>query len=424
MNKIFDIILDKLGIYFILVDRKGNIIKYSENADRNMHISKSGVKNIKEVFFPEGIWKDGSCNYNIEVLWDLGDFTQHYLFQSIPVKEGYILCFMDEKPFEIRVFSSLYEYDLPIIPGISSEVRVKAEDASRSDLPVLITGESGVGKEVLARAIHRESKRKGNFIPLCCASMPESLIESELFGYEPGSFTGADKGGRPGKFEIADGGTVFLDEIGDMTIHLQTKLLRVIEDKEVWRIGAKEGKKVDFKLICATNHNLRDMVKNSSFRKDLYYRLSGIQIHLPPLRERMEYFEDIVEYLSGKYSAEHSINFSDDVWDALVSYKWPGNIRELEMVIRHLIVKIKNKKGNEVRLEDLPEKIKNREELRDHSLKSALASYEKSLILDALKKNSWNITKTAEKLNITRYGLQKKIRKLNIKRNANNSWQL
>ncbi len=408
-------IINNIDTYFIVVNDKGKIISHSDNAPSFLGVRDIVGKHIEHIadMIPGDIWKEEI--ENVEILWSgkTSKHYEHFIFQSIPFKEGYILCFRESKPPEILITDISYEYSLYDIPGISKEIIEKARKGARGNKPLLIIGESGVGKEVLARAIHKQSKRKGHFVPVNCTSIPRELAESELFGYEPGAFTGAMKTGMPGKFELADGGTIFLDEIGDMPYELQGKLLRVIEDKEIWRVGSTKGKKVDFKVICATHQNIKKLVEKKAFRKDLYHRISGIEIHLPPLKERMEYFDKLVEYFLNKHGGEW-INFTDEAKGLLKNYPWPGNIRELEMVIEFLIMEKEGSKDEIIRIEDLPEKIREPEEKIPETLQEKIEALKKKEIKKALEKHNGNKTKAAEELGISRRGLTKMLKRLKL----------
>lgn len=228
--------------------------------------------------------------------------------------------------------------------GKSPEIKQvvdKIMQVSKTDITVLLQGESGVGKDVTARAIHGTSERKHNDLVIVnCGAIPEGIIESELFGHEKGAFTGANDS-REGYFEKADGGTIFLDEIGDTPKNVQVKLLRVLENGEFFRVGSSKVKTVDVRLIAATNRDLWQMVKEGTFREDLYYRLDTVQIHLPPLRERQEdiipIFRKFVQEFSARYDSVFK-GFSDEARELLISYRWPGNIRELRNVAEQLVV--------------------------------------------------------------------------------------
>ncbi len=297
-----------------------------------------------------------------------------------------------------------------------------ANQAGETDSPVLIRGESGTGKELFAHAIHQASRRrKNNFIKLNCASIPGELIESELFGYEAGSFTGAGKAGRPGKFELANNGTIFLDEIGDMSPSMQVKIMRVLQEKEIDRIGSRRAKPVDFRLICATNRDLEKMMSEGGFRLDLYYRINVFIINLPALREIKEdlplIFTHFLQDLSGGRHRVPSI--SADSMELLKSYSWPGNIRELRNIAERALIVCKN---NKIEPEDLPPvfrtpsplSLRSDQDNPSSTLKDLLEETELCAILSTLKKSGNNRAKTAQILGIHRTGLYQKMKKYKI----------
>ena len=220
----------------------------------------------------------------------------------------------------------------------SQRVNALLERVGASDVPVLLRGETGVGKEVLARKLHEQSKRAGRpFLKLNCAALPSELVESELFGYERGAFTGAFKS-TPGKFEMANGGTILLDEIGDMDFKLQAKLLQVLQDREFIRLGAKETCKVDVRVMAATHSNLEKAIEDGRFREDLYYRLNIVEVHVPPLRERKDEIASLSEFFLQKYAPNDSLEIPSRLRQVLIEHEWPGNVRELENVIRKFLV--------------------------------------------------------------------------------------
>lgn len=273
-------------------------------------------------------------------------------------------------------------------------VKDMSNKVAKGDSTVLIQGESGTGKELFARSIHNASTRKNSpFIAINCATIPDNLLETELFGYEGGSFTGAKEEGQMGKFELAQRGTLFLDEIGDMPLHLQPKLLRVLQDQAFRRIGGKELIKVDFRLITATNKNLEKMVLDGEFREDLYYRLNVIPIHIPPLRERKEDISILSEYQLERYCIKLGKErkfFSEEVKEVFKQYNWPGNVRELENVVEYLVNIVK---GEEIDFNDLPLNIKksfvngNLKEKRQQSLKNLMEDYERQILNHYLNKH-------------------------------------
>lgn len=282
---------------------------------------------------------------------------------------------------------------------------------------VLLRGESGTGKELVARAIHELSPRnKGHFIPIACGAMPDSLLEAELFGYEKGAFTGAVAQYK-GRIEMADGGTLFLDEIGDISLKTQVDLLRFIQEREFRRLGGKEILKVDVRLLAATNKNLEEMVKNNTFREDLYYRLNVITIEIPPLRERRQDIPLLIEHFLDRFRLETAKNvekISGEAMELLMEYDWPGNVRELENVIEHSVVV---SKGSEIQLGDLPPYLtKNKKERGLSKTDQSLAQIEKEHIQNVLNSNNWNIKKSAEILKINRLTLYKKIKKYNLRK--------
>src|SRR3989337_1378222 len=269
-----------------------------------------------------------------------------YVTKPFDMDEIYLLIEKVEnlKNLERRVYTLEEElktkYDVGEIVGKSQKMQKVFKTigkAASSDLTVLITGESGTGKELVARALHKASNRaNGPFVAVNCAAIPRELLESELFGYEKGAFTGATES-RAGKFEQADGGTLFLDEIGDMDISLQAKLLRVIQEREFYRIGGRIPIKVDVRIITATNQDIDNAIREKRFREDLYHRLNVITIFLPPLRERREDIPILAKYFLKRFSNELNSNvknITDDAIDILKSHEWKGNVRELENIIK------------------------------------------------------------------------------------------
>ncbi len=407
-------IIDNIDTYFIVVDKDGIVISHSDGALSFLGVRNIVGKNIEDVanIVPENIWEEEI--ENVEILWK-GErkHYEHLILQSIPFKEGYILCFRTSKPPRMFITDVPFEYQLDSMIGISNEIKRKAQIAAEDKNPVLITGETGVGKEILARAIHNQSGRKGHFIPINCIALPNNLAESELFGYEPGTFTGAARTGKTGKFELADGGTIFFDEMGDMSPEMQGKLLRVIEDKKVWRIGAKEWKKVDFKLICATNKDIKELIKKKIFREDLYYRIRFHEIYTPPLRERLEFLRELVEYFLSDYR-KYGIGITEEALDKLKRYNWPGNIRELKNVIERLAIEKKREKDKTIKAKDLPEEIINQENKLPKTLIEKIEEIRRKEIEKALKKHNGNRTKAAEELGISRRGLTKMLKRLKL----------
>ncbi|MCX7793725.1 MAG: sigma 54-interacting transcriptional regulator [Thermodesulfovibrionales bacterium] len=288
---------------------------------------------------------------------------------------------------------------------------------ARTKAAVLLRGESGTGKELFAKAIHYESDRaKGPFVAINCAAIPENLLEAELFGYERGAFTGASSS-KPGKFELADGGTIFLDEIGDLSFSLQAKLLRVLQEHSFERLGGTKTLKIDVRVIAATNRNLEEMVRNGDFREDLYWRLNVVPLFLPPLRERKEDIPVLIEYFLKRFNKEYSKNVSltSRCLERLVNYRWPGNVRELENTIERLVLLTDKDTISE---EDLPLFIKEDISLavnKSGCLKVEIEEIEKKRIEEALIKTNYNQSEAARLLGITQRQIGYKIKKYGIK---------
>lgn len=317
-------------------------------------------------------------------------------------------------------------YTFESIIGRSEAIQVLKKEALRAatnQFPVLISGESGTGKELFAQAIHHASSRKlYPFVRINCAAIPKDLLESELFGYEKGAFTGAKSEGKPGKFEIAQNGTVFLDEVGDLPIEMQPKLLRAIEDKEFERVGGTKIIKSDFRVIAATNQNLEEMMTAGRFRKDLFYRLNVIPLHIPPLRDRRSDIIPTARHLL-KQMAQEAILFEfkldKEAHKALRNYEWPGNVRELSNVLERVMSTLE---GDTIYLKDLPFYIYGGRKISPKNnqafLKEVHTKTEKEAIRYALKETNNNKAKAAEMLGIHRTLLYKKIKKYNLPLNA------
>lgn len=288
---------------------------------------------------------------------------------------------------------------------------------SQTDIAVIITGETGVGKDIFASAIHNRSGRHDRpYIKVNCAALPGSLIESELFGYKKGAFTDA-KTDRIGRFQEANGGTILLDEIGDLPIELQAKLLQVLDEKAFYPLGSKKPVKVDVRIISTTNKNLKDLIKNRLFREDLYYRLNGIEIEIPPLRERRSDIPLLIEHFLNIFSKIYNKTVQrvdSSVLKILYNYDYPGNVRELKHIIEFGVAVTNN---NEITYESLPidlrKKTKLQKNIKDPYIKTT-SSYEKEQILNILESNGWNIGKTAQILKIHRTTLWRKMKKYGL----------
>ncbi|MDM8534035.1 sigma 54-interacting transcriptional regulator [Clostridiaceae bacterium HSG29] len=299
------------------------------------------------------------------------------------------------------------------------EAKYIGKKATLTASNVLIYGESGTGKELFAHAIHADSGRSyHSFIRVNCAAIPKDLIESILFGYEEGAYTGARKGGNIGKFELANNGTIFLDEIGELPLNMQAKLLRVLQEREIERIGGNDTIKIDVRVIAATNKDLRKMVEEKTFREDLYYRLNVMIINVPALRNRMDDLKVLVDWLIEKKCNEMSriiTGYSSDFMEYLESYNWPGNIRELENALERAINMSKN---NTLIAGYLPvyltKQLKNKEFGGSLKLKDAVADLEKRMIIEALHIANNNRSKATQMLGLSRSSFYEKIKKYDI----------
>lgn len=294
------------------------------------------------------------------------------------------------------------------------------ERVAASNSTVLLTGESGTGKELAALAIHHNSpRRKGPFVAINCAALPEQLVESELFGHEKGAFTGACFR-KPGRFELADRGTIFLDEITEMPLSMQAKLLRVLQEMSFERVGGTETIHVDVRVIAATNRNLREAIEKGDFRRDLYYRINVFKISLPPLRERKEDISLLANHFLGRLRPSYPVNkISPEAMKILCNYHWPGNIRELQNVIERAAIICQ---GNEILPENLPKELLGAPQngsslvVRFPDEGISLEEVEKELIIKALQKSGGNQTRAAKFLGITRSALLYRIQKYGLKR--------
>lgn len=320
----------------------------------------------------------------------------------------------------INLRSTRYTFE-SIIGGSRTIRQLKREalNAAANQFPVLITGESGTGKEIFAQAIHHASSRKlYPFVRINCAAIPKDLLESELFGYEKGAFTGARSSGKPGKFELAHRGTVFLDEIGDLPLEMQPKMLRVLEEREFERIGGTTPVRADFRIIAATNQNLDEMLAEGRFRKDLFYRLSVIPLNIPPLRERKRDVIAIARHLLEGMAPElllKKIDLSPEAESILMRYEWPGNVRELSNVLERTLSTLE---GETIRRSNLPFYL-----CRDNdacrpgnpgTIRAVQANAERDAILSALEETGNNKSKAAKILGIHRTLLYKKMQRLGI----------
>jgi len=341
----------------------------------------------------------------------------HYLAKRLELMKSKVKLY-EKELVELRKT----RYSLSSIRGTSdvlSQLKYEARKAAQHNLPVLITGESGTGKEVFAQAIHHASASSHHaFVRINCSAVPKDLFESELFGYEKGSFTGALAAGKPGKFELAQGGTVFLDEVGEMPLEMQPKLLQVLEEKVFERVGGTKPIKIDCRIMAATNRNLEDMLVRKLFRSDLFYRLNVVRLDIPPLRSHPEDIEPIANFLLAQMSEQFrgtSYQLTSEAMDVLVNYDWPGNVRELNNVLERTLALIE---GNIVRAENLPFYLKTnrspKSKGRSWELRGILFETEKRVLIDALAFTKNNKAKAAKLLGIDRTALYRKMARFGV----------
>jgi two-component system response regulator HydG len=303
---------------------------------------------------------------------------------------------------------------------VMRDVILRLKQIAASNIPVLITGESGTGKELVAQAIHQNSPRvKKPFKPVNCAGLSDNLLESELFGHVRGAFTDAVKD-REGVFEYANTGTLFLDEIGDMPLAMQAKLLRVLESGEVVRVGSNDSKHVDVRLISATNRNLQDMVKDHTFREDLYFRIRGMELHLPSLRERREDVPLLAQHYAGRYAEQMgkgAVRMSEDVMDALMRFDWPGNVRQLINVVQNMVIM---SESDQIEMRHLPPELREGSNDADNMAGFSMAGMsltqlEKHAIREALRIKAGNREAAAKMLGIGERTLYRKLKEYGLK---------
>ena len=414
---------------FLGVDPEGQIGRHcTESVDNSrMHIvARTGHPEINQSHRIKGqnmvvqripIKKDGEviAVFGQVMFKDVKDVRK--LASELSLLESKVKLYEEEL---INLRSTRYTFESII--GTSKSIKalkIEARRAAANHYPVLISGESGTGKELFAQAIHHASPRRVHpFVRINCAAIPKDLLESELFGYEKGAFTGAGADGKPGKFELGRRGTVFLDEVGDLPLEMQPKLLRVIEDKEFERVGGTRIIHSDFRVIAATNQNLEDMLVDNRFRKDLFYRLNVIPLHIPPLRERKNDILPTARHLLKQMAGEANfseIKIDQDAVGVLKSYAWPGNVRELFNVLERTIPALG---GDTIYLENLPfylhhTRQKFSEPYRS-SLKDVQATTEKEAIRYALQESGHNKARAARMLGIHRTQLYKKMKKFNL----------
>jgi PAS domain S-box-containing protein len=417
----------------IAIDRNGEIIQMNKQAGDILGIPPNKAVNNFMDFVPrsntyvrEILTSDRSIYGENVSLNTFAGKTKKFIMNVTPLKkdertDGYVIVLHEMhnvlrniiRPKNIITFDTLIGESKNYIMAVE-----QAKMASQSNSTILLMGESGVGKDLFAQAIHNNGyRRKETFFALNCGALPRELISSELFGYEEGAFTGARKGGNPGKFELADKGTLFLDEIGEMPLDLQASLLRVLEERTVIRLGGREFIPVDVRIICATNKDLVEEMKNHNFRQDLYFRVGVISIHIPPLRERKDDIPLLAEYFISSMGEkfDKSIKRIDpEVMDIFINHTWPGNIRELSNVIERAI---NMAQGNSITIDLLPPAITESVSSENISVwenSPTKDSVEEQLIRSYLIKFNNNKTEVAKALNISRSCLYRRMSRYDI----------
>lgn len=459
-RSIFEYILDNIPDSITIVDMSGKVIFFNSTAEEYFNVLKKDIldKELKE-FFPNAILprvleskKTFNNIYNsprensyvvssaaplydkygnmIGALARDRDITEIVKLSELLNKTQTNLLRLEQEYSKIA--SSGDAYFSKIISNNANFIQIinLCKNISKSPLNVLLKGESGTGKELFAKAIHYESNRKGSFIPINCSAIPKELFESELFGYEPGAFTGAKSEGKKGKFEEAEGGTLFLDEIGDMPLELQPKLLRILEEGTVTRIGSNKPRKIDVRIISATNKDIRTLIKEDKFRKDLYYRLDVFQVNIPPLRERKGDVILLANKFLQEFCMEQGINIIEipnEILNILSEYSWEGNVRELKNVIQRSVIYATQSGKDKIEKEFLPSYMQNirvdelkqvfniNETISDNlGLEDYIEKVEKQIIEKTLKEFKYNKSEAAKQLKIPRTTLYYKIEKYNI----------
>ena len=429
-------ILETMQIGYICLNKEGRIKSINNLAlelmgEDNMVLGKE-LREITE-FEPDvlNVLQNGQGWHNKEFIINLRKRKKLHLLKScIPLydENNQIVGALDMfrrienvKKFVNRLSGSKAMFCFDDIVAESDDMKGIinfARKMAKYDSSILIEGESGTGKELLAHAIHNESdRRKEPFITIDCTSLPNNLVESELFGYVEGAFTGAKKGGRPGKFEMADGGTVFLDEIGELPLEMQKKLLRVLQSRTITRIGDYESLPVDIRIIAATNRDLDLEIMEKGFREDLFYRINVINIKVPPLRERKEDIISIaIHFMNelGRNIGKKELSMDKKYQDALLRFDWQGNIRQLRNTIERAVNLVD---GQVISYELLPNAIRNKLQIQEYKSSDNLnyfEKYEKEKIVLALEKHERNKSKVADELNISRSTLYSKMKKYNL----------
>ncbi|WP_313755820.1 sigma 54-interacting transcriptional regulator [Tissierella sp.] len=420
LHEIISTIIEETEDNYLIVDNKGLLIHWTKGIEELFSYCDLYTQTI-DLMFPKDITNWIFNEVKQEKKYCIIEGFKGILYSN-PLKVGedivaYILKLEKDKNNSNPSIKEDY-LDAIISNNYQIEnIKSKIKKISNSSSSVLITGDTGTGKEIVARAIHYTSSRANNpFIPINCANIPDSLFESELFGYEEGAFTGAKKGGKLGLFELANGGSIFLDEIGELPIYLQAKLLRVLQENAIQRLGSITNIPVDIRIIAATNQDLESMVNENKFRADLFYRLNVIPIYLPPLNQRLSDIDILSTHFIEKYNRKlmkNINNISKEALELMKSYSWPGNVRELENTIEYAI----NMEDTEIiQIESLPHRIRKKANGKN-DFKELIAQKEADLIINVLNKHGWDLEgkqKASKELGISIRTLYRKLKELEI----------
>lgn len=431
-NEVLKTVLDEVHDAVVAVNHEGKIKIYNEKAKELLKKDKEEVINEKLTnvfpqlnFIIDVLESKKDKNNEIKYLGNITITANTSIFKVDGNVEGALCSFQDisklqslEKKIRYKLNKkghiAKYTFDnIVAVSPIMKNIITKAKKIGQNDNTVIIYGESGTGKEIVAQGIHNISKRKQeSFVAINCAAISENLLESELFGYEEGAFTGARKDGKPGLFEIAHGGTIFLDEINSMSLNLQSKLLRVLEERETMRIGSDYVIPLDIRIIAATNENLKTMVDEGRFRRDLFYRLNVLELHIPPLNERKE---DIIPlfnyYLNDLSDRNYFYEINSDIKEKLLNYKWPGNARELRNIVQRYIIfkEIDLKEINKVEDKSIDDNIDLQNPNKIIDLKE-INKFVEQKVIDMLSNKGMTKTEIAKILGISRTALWKKMK--------------
>jgi len=434
-NELFRTILDSIREGIVSVSSDGKVTHLNQTARKLL-----GIDGKLMLAQPIGIgWLrekiEGTLKFGAKSCDDLHETDNKYTSSILPIRvenrvDGAVVVlqeveYVQQMEQQIRrklaqkglVAKTTFERILGNSPALQANIKI-AKQYSLVDSTILIHGESGTGKEMFAQSIHNYSlRREEAFVAINCATIPSNLLESELFGYVDGAFTGAKKGGKIGLFELAHNGTIFLDEIGEIALDMQPRLLRVLEERQIWRVGDDKVIPVNIRIIAATNKNLGRMVSDGLFREDLYYRLAVLSFSLPPLRERKEDIVTMIRYFAGFFTHAHNKNdivIAPDGMDILLNYRWPGNVRELKNVVERLVITAQNPSiGKYEVLKVLGNDPAAAEPAhRSAAIDNLLVSKEKELISLVLSETKGNKTEAARKLGISRATLHRKLREM------------